>query len=51
MLSQNHPTPLRILGVEDIFGKSGKPDKLLPMYGLTAQNIVDKVKEVMAMKK
>ena len=51
VLSQNHPTPLRILGVEDIFGKSGKPDKLLPMYGLTAQNIVNKVKEVMAMKK
>lgn len=51
VLVQNYPTPLKMVGVEDKFGKSGKPEKLLEMYGLTAQNIVAKVKEVMLMKK
>jgi transketolase len=51
VLVQNYPTPLKMVGVEDKFGKSGKPEKLLEMYGLTAQNIVSKVKEVMLMKK
>jgi transketolase len=36
--------------VEDKFGRSGKPEPLLEMYGLTAKNIVSKVKEVIKMK-
>jgi transketolase len=51
VLSQNYPTPMKMVGVEDVFGKSGKPERVLEMYGLTAQNIVSKVKEVMLMKK
>ncbi len=51
VLSQEYPTPLRMVGVEDKFGKSGKPDKLLAMYGLTAGNIVEKAKEVIKLKK
>lgn len=51
VLVQNYPAPLKMVGVEDKFGKSGKPEKLLEMYGLTAANIVEKAKEVMKMKK
>lgn len=50
VLVENYPAPLKRVGVEDKFGKSGKPDALLKAYGLTAQNIVDKVKEVIKMK-
>jgi len=45
--SGNLPVPMRMVGVMDRFGKSGKPDELLKMYGLTAENIVEKVKEVL----
>jgi transketolase len=51
VLVQNYPVPVKMVGVEDKFGKSGKPEKLLEMYGLTAQNIVTKAKEVLQMKK
>ncbi len=51
VLVQNYPAPLKMVGIEDKFGKSGKPDKLMEMYGLTAANIIEKVKEAMAMKR
>jgi len=50
VLVENCPTPMKRVGVEDIFGRSGKPADLLKMYGLTAANIVAKVKEVLKMK-
>jgi len=51
VLVENYPVPLKMVGIEDKFGKSGKPDKLLEMYGLTAENIVAKAKEALKMKK
>lgn len=48
---QNCPVPMRFVGINDSFGKSGKPNLLLEHYGLTAQNIVAKAKEAIAMKK
>ena len=30
------------VGIQDKFGKSGKPDELFAAYGLTAENIVEK---------
>jgi len=50
VVSQNYPIPIKMVGVEDKFGKSGKPELLLEEYGLTAQNIVSKAKEVIKMK-
>lgn len=49
--SQNCPVPMRLVGINDSFGKSGKPYPLLELYGLTAQNIAAKAKEAIAMKK
>ena len=39
VLSEHFPTPLRRIGVRDIFGTSGKPEQLLKHYGLTADEI------------
>lgn len=50
VLAQNYPTPMKMVGVEDIFGRSGKPKDLMEYYGLTAKNIAEKVKEAIAMK-
>lgn len=50
VLAENSPVPMKRVGVEDTFGRSGKPADLLKMYGLTASNIVTKVKEVIKLK-
>jgi transketolase len=51
VVSENYPVPVKLVGVQDKFGKSGKPDKLVEIYGLTAANIVEKVKEAIKMKR
>ena len=51
VLVENAPVPMKRVGVEDKFGKSGKPSELLEWYGLTAKQIVTKVKEVLKIKK
>ena len=35
-------------GIQDKFGKSGKPDQLFAAYGLTAENIIEKCKATLA---
>ncbi|HOM02306.1 MAG TPA: transketolase family protein [Acetivibrio sp.] len=50
VLMETRPVPMRMVGVMDRFGKSGKPDELLKKYGLTPENIVEKVKEVLKSK-
>lgn len=43
------PCPVKIIGT-DRYGKSGKPAELFEEYGLTAENIANKVKEVIKLK-
>jgi len=40
LLSEAHPMPVRRVGVQDLFGQSGKPEKLLEAYGVTPQAVV-----------
>ncbi|MCC3864297.1 transketolase family protein [Terrisporobacter petrolearius] len=47
VVSENHPAIVKKVGVNDSFGESGTPNKLLEKYGLTAKNIVEKVKEAL----
>ncbi len=47
VLSENFPVKMLRVGVNDIFGKSGKPAALLEEYGLTANNIVANVKKLL----
>lgn len=44
LLARNYPTPLEMVGVNDSFGESGKPEDLMKKYGLTAEKIVEKAK-------
>ena len=50
VLSENAPAPLVRVGIQDKFGKSGKPAALLEEYGLTAKNIAAKAKEAISKK-
>lgn len=38
-LSENHPTTVHRMGIQDRFGESGNPDELLEHFGLTAPHI------------
>lgn len=51
VLATSAPCYLRMVGIQDKFGKSGKPAELLEEYGLTAKDIYEKAKEVIALKK
>ena len=47
VVSENCPTIVKKVGINDCFGESGTPAELLEKYGLTAKHIVEKVKEAM----
>ena len=51
VLCEECPVPMLRVGTQDVFGKSGKPYELLEEYGLSAKNIAEQVKKVIAMKK
>ena len=44
-LSEKLPTPVRRIGVQDVFGESGPAAQLLKKYGLCADNIVAVAKD------
>ena len=50
VLAEKCPTPMVRVGINDKFGKSGKPAQLLKEYGLTPENIASKAKEAIAKK-
>lgn len=41
VLSENCPTPVRRIGVNDVFGFSGPAQELLKVFGLSAEHIVE----------
>ena len=49
-LSQTYPVPIKMVGIQDRFGESGKPGELLEKFGLTQANIVKSVTTVIRMK-
>ena len=49
-LSENRPTPLRMVGVRDRFGQVGTVDFLAETYGLNAKDMVEAAKAVIARK-
>ena len=44
VLSEEYPVPVKIIGVENRFGQSGKADELLEEYKLDSKSIVEKAK-------
>jgi transketolase len=51
VLVETYPAYLLRVGLQDIFGKSGKPGDLLKMFQMTPQDIADKVKATIKLKK
>ncbi|MDD6919687.1 MAG: transketolase family protein [Eubacteriales bacterium] len=47
LVSAKAPSQVIRIGQNDTFGESGKPEELKEKYGMTAQAIVDKIKEEM----
>lgn len=41
--------PVLKVGVQDTFGESGLPDELLKAYGLTSNNVIEKVKKAITL--
>ena len=41
---KSHPVPMEMVGMNDCFGESGKPEELMQKYGLVAGNIAAKAK-------
>lgn len=50
VLCRNFPTPLEMVGVNDSFGESGKPEQLMEKYGLNTISVVDAAIKVIARK-
>lgn len=50
VLGENYPVPIKRVGLKDTFGESGRPAELLAKYGLTANDIVEAVREVIERK-
>jgi transketolase len=48
ILSEAHPMPVRRVGVKDLFGQSGKPEKLLAAYGVTPEAVATVAKEALS---
>ena len=46
VVTSNHPTVVKTVGIKDTFGESGTPDELMKKYGLTSDEIIKAVKEI-----
>ncbi|GAV22822.1 transketolase family protein [Carboxydothermus pertinax] len=49
VLSEEYPVPVVKVGVQDVFGESGTPDKLLEKYGLTVKEIITAAKKAISL--
>lgn len=50
VITQNRPVPMELIGIQDVFAESGHHEELLDKYGLSVQDIVDKVVQVIGRK-
>ncbi len=50
LVSQNHPIPIKFIGVQDLFGESGEPNQLLEEFGLTTKAIVEAIHSIIKLK-
>ncbi len=47
VLSENQPTRLMRIGIQDVFGESGTPSALFKHFGLTASDVYRKISKVL----
>jgi len=48
LLGEKHPVPMAKVGIKDLFGRSGEPQELLKLYGLTSEDISQAAKNLLA---
>ncbi|MDI6772603.1 MAG: transketolase family protein [bacterium] len=46
-LARAHPVPVEFVGIQDVFGESGKPDELWKKYGLTPERVAEAARRAM----
>jgi len=46
-LSENHPLPIKFMGIKDEFGQSGQAEELVEKYGLGKEAIKQTVKQIL----
>jgi transketolase len=51
VLAQHYPVPVEMVGVQNTFGESGKPDELIEKYGMGKSAVMEAVREVLKRKK
>lgn len=49
-LGEEHPVPVKRVGVRDRFGTSGKAEELLKFFGLTPEDLADAAREIIRKK-
>jgi len=49
-VSQNYPVPIKMVGIQESFGESGKPSELFKAFKLTSWDIINAAKDVLKMK-
>ena len=50
VVCESKPVPVVRVGVNDTYGKSGKAQELIPVFGLDAESVVARVKEAIKLK-
>lgn len=50
LISSNAPVPIKMVGIKDRFGESGRPDELMKFFGLTKDDIIKATKEALKLK-
>jgi transketolase len=51
IVTDQHPCPVKRVGIPDTFADTGPYEELLDMFGLSVDNIVKAAKDALAMKK
>ena len=51
VLAKHYPVPMEFLGMQDMFGESGKPEELIKKYKMDVPDIIRAVKKVIKRKK
>jgi len=50
VLGENHPVPMKRVGVKDTFGRSGGPEELMDYFEISAEHVMSAAKEVLKRK-
>ncbi|MCM8762044.1 MAG: hypothetical protein NC929_01835 [Candidatus Omnitrophica bacterium] len=50
VVTENHPIPIEMVGIEDLFGQSGTPEELCKAYNIDTPDIVSAVERVIKRK-